>query len=140
MTNWGQLRWIDDWIIQWRRNRYHWWWQLIAIWVTVLAIGAPVIIMGCSFPTLIVPCSTFVETTNTLWTWNDECNMISWWCCVLVIIFVDGHEKMRDKFLAQQLQSWLSFSNSNKIVYELFFSISYLLGSKIWRNLSYLGL
>ena len=43
LTNRGQLSSINDWIIQRRRHRYHRWWQLIAIWVTVLAIKAPVI-------------------------------------------------------------------------------------------------
>ena len=38
LTNRGQLRWIDDWIIQLRRNKYHWWWKIDAIWMTVLAI------------------------------------------------------------------------------------------------------
>ena len=43
LTNRGQLRCIDDWIIQWRRKSYHQWWKLIAIWVTVLAIKATAI-------------------------------------------------------------------------------------------------
>ena len=57
LTNRGHLRWINDWIIQWKRHRYHQWWKLIDIWVTALAIKAPVI--------------TSVATTNTLWTWRD---------------------------------------------------------------------
>ena len=69
LTNRGQLRCIDDSIIQWRRHRYHQWWQLVDIWVTVLTIKAPVIINIFLLPTLIVPCSTFVATNNTLWTW-----------------------------------------------------------------------
>ena len=113
LTNRGQLRWIDDWIIQWRRHRYHRWWQLVAIWVTFLAIKAPVITTSCSFPTLIVPCFTFVATNNTLWLWHDECNTILWWCFVSVILFVNGHQKLRANFLAQQLQSCLSFSTRN---------------------------
>ena len=36
LTNQGLLRRINDWIIQWRRYRYHWWWKLISLWVTVL--------------------------------------------------------------------------------------------------------
>ena len=40
LTNRGQLRWIDNWIIQWRRHRYHLWWQIIDLLVTVLAIKA----------------------------------------------------------------------------------------------------
>ena len=47
LTNRGQLMWIDNWIIQWRRNIYHWWLQLVAIWVTVLEIGAPDIMRSC---------------------------------------------------------------------------------------------
>ena len=48
-----------------------------------------------SLPTLLVPCSTFVATNNTLCTWHDECNMSFWWCCVPVILFVDGQQKVR---------------------------------------------
>ena len=119
-TNREHLRWIDDWIIQWRRHMYHWWWQVIALRVNVLAIKALVITRSRSLPTLIVPCSTFVATTNTLWTWHDECNMSLWWCCVPVILFVDGQQKVRAKFLALELQSCLSFSTRNKIDYEIF--------------------
>ena len=43
LTNRGKLSFINDWIIQWRRQRYHRWWQLIALLVTFLAIKAPVI-------------------------------------------------------------------------------------------------
>ena len=57
-----------------------------------------------SLPTLIVPCSTFVATTNTLWMWNDERNMDLWWCCVPVILFVDTQQKVRANVLARQLQ------------------------------------
>ena len=110
LTNLGQLRCINDWIIQWRRHRFHRWWQLVALWVTVLAIKSPVITRSHSLPTLIVLCSTFVVTTNNFWTWHDECNMSLWWCWVPVILFVDGHKKVRAKFLARQLQSCLSFS------------------------------
>ena len=39
------------------------------------------------------------------------------------ILFVDEQQKVRAKILAQQLQSCLSFSNRNKIDYELFISI-----------------
>ena len=49
MTNRGQLRWIDDWIIKWRRNRYHRWWKLVSLWVTIVAIKAPVITSSHSF-------------------------------------------------------------------------------------------
>ena len=42
LTNRGQLRWINDWILQWRMHRYHWWWQLVSLLVTVLSIKAPV--------------------------------------------------------------------------------------------------
>ena len=115
LTNRGQLRRINDWIIQWRRHSYHRWWQIISIWVTLLAIKEMVITRSRSLPTLIVPCSTFVATTNTLWTWHDECNMSSWWCCVPVILFVDGHQKVRANFLEWKLQSCLSFITRNKI-------------------------
>ena len=43
LKNRGHLRWINYWIIQWRRHSYHQWWQLIALWVTLLAIKVPVI-------------------------------------------------------------------------------------------------
>ena len=43
LTNRGQLRWINYWIVQCRRHRYHQWWQLIALWVTILANKSPVI-------------------------------------------------------------------------------------------------
>ena len=123
LANRGQLRWVDDWIIKRMRYRYHWWWQIIYIWVTILAIKAPVITSSRSFPTLIVTCSTFEATINTLWKWHDECNISLWWCCVPVILFVYGQQKVRANFLARQLQSCLSFSTRNKIYYELFFSI-----------------
>ena len=55
LTNRGQLRWIDNWIIQWRRHRYHQWWKLFALLVTVLANKAPVITRILLLPTLIVP-------------------------------------------------------------------------------------
>ena len=38
LMNRGQLRWINDWIIQWRRYRYHHWWKPIALWLTLLEI------------------------------------------------------------------------------------------------------
>ena len=123
MTNWGNLRWIYDWIIKWRMQRYHQWWQHVALWVTILAIKAPVITRSCLLHTLIVPCSTFLATTNTLWTWHDECSMRFWWCCVPVNLFVYSQKNVGAKFLARQLQSCLSFSTRNKIDYELFVSI-----------------
>ena len=43
LTNRRQLRWIHYQIVQCRRHRYHRWWQLISLWVTVLSIKAPVI-------------------------------------------------------------------------------------------------
>ena len=73
LKNRGKLKWINDQIIQWMRHRYHQRWKLIALWVTVLAIKAPVI--------------TSVATTNSLWTWHDEYNMSLCWCCVHVILF-----------------------------------------------------
>ena len=95
LKNRGQMRWIHDWIIQWKSHRYHRWLQLVALWVTVLAIKAPVITRSHSLPTLIVPCHSFVATTNTHWMWHNELNMSLWWCCVPVILFVDGHQKFR---------------------------------------------
>ena len=59
LTNRGHLRCIGDWIIQWRKHRYHQWWQLVAILVTSLAIKAPLITRSRLLPTLIVTCSTF---------------------------------------------------------------------------------
>ena len=85
LENRGQLRWINDWIIQCRSYMYHQWLQLISIWVNVLEIKAPVI--------------TSVATANTLWTWHDECNIIMWWCCVRVILFVDGQKMWEPTFL-----------------------------------------
>ena len=120
LKNREQMRWINDWIIQWRRHRYHQWWQIIAIWVTVLAIKSPFITRSRLLPNLIVPCSTFVETTNTLWTGHDECNMSLWWCYVPVILFVDFQRKVRANFLVRQLLSCVSFSTRNKIDYKLF--------------------
>ena len=99
LMNWGQLIWINDLIIQWRRYRYHRWWKLI------------------------VPCFISVATTNTLWMWHDECNMSLWWCCVRIILFVDGHRKLRANFLARQMQSCLISRTRNKIDYEIFVSI-----------------
>ena len=58
LPNRGHMRWIDDWIIQWMRHRYHRWWKLVALWVTVLAIKALVITRRRLLPTLIVPCPT----------------------------------------------------------------------------------
>ena len=40
-----------------------------------------------------------------------------------VILFVDVHRKVRDKFLAQQMQSCLSLRTRNKIDYDIFVSI-----------------
>ena len=40
-----------------------------------------------------------------------------------VILLIDGQQKVRAKVLAQQLQSCLRFSTSNKIDYKPFFSI-----------------
>ena len=85
LKNRGHLRWINDWIIQWRRHRYHRSWQLIALWVYVLAIKAPFITRIRFLPTLIFPCSTFLAANNKLWTCHYECNMSLWWCCVPVI-------------------------------------------------------
>ena len=67
--------------------------------MTVVAIKAPVITKSCFLPTLTVTSSIFVATTNTLGTWHDEYNMSLWWCCVPVILFVDGHQKVRSNFL-----------------------------------------
>ena len=99
LTNRGQLRWINNWIIKWRRHKYQPWWQIKALVITS------------------------VEITNTLWTWNDESDMSMWWCSVHIILFVDDQKKARANFLAWQLQSCLSFSTRNKIDYELIVSI-----------------
>ena len=104
LTNLGQMSWIDDWIIKWRMQIYDRWWQLVALWVTFHEMKEPVITRSRSLPNLIVPCSTFVATTNTLWTWHDECNMSLWWCCVPIILFFDVHQKVRSNFFARQLQ------------------------------------
>ena len=63
LKNRGQLRWIDDWIVQWSRHRYHRWWKFVTLWVTILSIKAPVITRNCLLPTLIVPCSTLWRLT-----------------------------------------------------------------------------
>ena len=105
LTNWGQLGWINDLVIQCRRYMYHQWWQHIAILVTFLAIKSTVI--------------TSVVTINTLWKWHDECNMSFCWCCMNVILFVDGQQKVRASLFAQQLQSFLSFSTRNKTDYDI---------------------
>ena len=116
LMNQGQLRWIDDWIIQWRRHRHNQWLQCFAIWVTVLVIKVPVVMRSFLLPHLIVPCSNSVATTNTLWMWHDECNMRLWWYCMPVILFVDVHQKVRANFLVQQLQSCLIFSSRKKCI------------------------
>ena len=123
LTNRGQLRWIDEWIIQGRRNRYHRQWQLVALWDTVVSIKSLVITRSISLPTLIVTCSTFLATTNNLETWNDECNMSLWWFCVHVILFFHVHKEVRSNFLARQLQSCLSLCIRNKMYHKLFVSI-----------------
>ena len=71
LMNRGQLMCIDYWIFQWSRHRYQRWWQLVALWVNFLDNKSPFIMRIPPFPTLIVPCSTFVATINTLWTWHD---------------------------------------------------------------------
>ena len=105
LTNGGQLRWIDNLIIQWRRNRYHQWWQLVAIWVTVIVIQSPVITMISFLPTLVSPCSIFVATTNTLWMWHDEYNRSLRWRCLPVILIVNGNQNVGDNILARQINS-----------------------------------
>ena len=105
LTNGGQLMWINYWIIQCRRRRYHHWCKIISIWVTVLSIKAQVI--------------TNVATTNTLWTWHDECNMSMWWYFVH-IFFVYGQQKVRSNFFVWLLLACLIFSTRNKTGYELF--------------------
>ena len=84
---------IDDWIIQWKSHKYHQWWQLVDLWVTVLLIKETVITRICLFPTLISPCYAFVATTNTLWTWNDEYNM-SFWPSTKKITCTQHHHKI----------------------------------------------
>ena len=96
---------------------------IFALLVTVLSTKAPVITGVFSLPTLIVPCSIFLATNNTLWTWHDEYNMSLWWCSVPIILFVDIQQKVRANFLARQLQSCLSFSTRNKTDYKIFVSI-----------------
>ena len=87
LMNKGQQRWINNWTLQWRRHIYHQWWQLIAIWVTVLAIKSPI--------------TTNVATKNSLCMWHDKCNMSLWWCCVPAILFVDAQQKVGANFSAQ---------------------------------------
>ena len=123
LTNREHLRWINHLIIWFIRHRYHRWWKIVTLWVTVLKIKSPVITRSPSLPTLIFPCSTFVATANTPWTWHDECTMSLWWCCVPVILFVGGQRRVRSNFLARQLKSCLSFSTRNKIDYEIFVPI-----------------
>ena len=110
LTKLGQMRWIDGWIIQFRMHRYHQWWKIVALWVTSLAIKARFITRSSSFPNLIVACSTFVATTNTLWMWHDECNMSLWWCCVPVIFF-DGHQKVRANFFGATIAVMFEFQH-----------------------------
>ena len=43
LTKLVHLRWVNDWIVQWRRHRYHRWWKLIAILVTFLDNKSPII-------------------------------------------------------------------------------------------------
>ena len=73
LTNRGQLRWIDDRIIQWKRNRYHRQWHIDSLWVTVVAIKSPVITRSRSPTNLVFPGSTFVAPPKTLLgTWHDK--------------------------------------------------------------------
>ena len=46
--------------------------------VKVVAIKALVITRSSSLPTMVVPCYTFVVTTNTLGMWHDEYHMSLW--------------------------------------------------------------
>ena len=82
-TNREQIRWIDDWIIQWRRHSYHWWWQFISLWVTVLVIKASVITRIRLFHTLIVPCSTFFGD------YQDPLDVALWLRYEFVVVFYD---------------------------------------------------
>ena len=43
LTNRVQLSWINGWIIPLGKRRYHWWRQLISLWVNVIAIKVFVI-------------------------------------------------------------------------------------------------
>ena len=123
LTNRGHLMWINEWIIQLRRHMHHRWWQLISLWVNVYAIKGLVIKRRRSLPTLIVLFYFCGDYQYTLWTWHNECNMSAWWCCVPVILFVNGQKKVRDNVLARKLHWCLIFNTRNKIKYELFVSI-----------------
>ena len=79
----------------------------------------------------VVHCLTWLFPVPLLWQQPipTGCGMMNaiwvfWWCCVPVILSVDGHQKVRSNFLARQLQSCLSFSTSNKIGCGIFVLIS----------------
>ena len=76
-----------------------------------------------SLSTLIVSCSAFLVTNNTLWVWHYKCNMSLWCCSLPFILFIDDQKRLRANVLAQQLQSCLIFSTRKKIDYILFVSI-----------------
>ena len=109
LMNRGKLRWINHWIFQRKRHIYHRWRQLISLWVTVLAIKSTVITRSRSLPTLIFPCSTFLMTTNTLWTWHDEFNMSFWWCRMNDILFFDRKKRWELTFWRNNcIHVWVS--------------------------------
>ena len=111
LTKWGHLRWINDLIIVWRSHRYPRWWQLIVLWVNVLAIKVQVITRSCLLNTLIVSCFNLVATTNALWTGQDECSMSLWWCCVPFFCWVDGEKKSKTNL----------FGATNAVMFEFFY-------------------
>ena len=92
LMNQGQMMWFNDWIIKWRRHRYHQWWQLI------------------------VTCSTSVATTNTLWMWHDECNIILWWCFVPAIFLLVAIEMWEPNFWRDNFSHVLVYVPGIKLI------------------------
>ena len=53
----GHLCWINDWIIQWRRYRYHRWWKLITMVITLLnfSVSFPLLQYARSYVLISLP-------------------------------------------------------------------------------------
>ena len=71
LTNREQLIWINDWMIQWRRHRYHQWWKIIDIWVTERATSCRYLwymflLHWIIQPSIHISCPRFVDSRPAL--------------------------------------------------------------------------
>ena len=73
----------------------------------LLLFNSTVITRIHSLTTLIVPWFTFVANNNTIGPCHDKYNMILWWNCVPIILFVNSNQNMFE-FQYQEL-NWLQF-------------------------------